>query len=278
MPSPPPGGTHVPRSFLRRARQRLGPDPARAAGRFARHDARDGAGRTRHRERSEFRSHDSPRPRLAGLPDPDPRGRRGPRGLQGGLPDGHPDPRHGRLQLPGERELVGRLVQRCEVRLHQGDRGHLVHQPLLHPAVQRLLQRRHDPRLLPLRPARRLQRRRAGRLLRGPRRRLVGRRQDAAGRPGHGVQPLRRNVLRQVRERHGQLDLVVLERIPRQDRPLPDHLHLHELVEHLHGQQQRLQHQQRALGRPLLHLRRHPAGRMGLLHLLAVGRLGHLPR
>ena len=79
-------------------------------------------------------------------------------------------------------------------------------QPVLRPAVQRLVQRRDDPRRLPLRHPRHLQRRRPGRLLRRPRRRLVQRRQDAAGRAGHRVQPVRRHLLRPEPGRDGQLD------------------------------------------------------------------------
>ena len=45
------------------------------------------------------------------------------------------------------------VEQRRPVRLREGHRGHLLHQPVLRPAVQRLVQRRDDPRLVPLRPA-----------------------------------------------------------------------------------------------------------------------------
>ena len=51
--------------------------------------------------------------------------------------------------------------------------GTSLHQPLLHPAVQRLVRRRHDPRRVPLRAPGQLLRRDPGELLRQPRRRLV---------------------------------------------------------------------------------------------------------
>ncbi|GAA3218983.1 hypothetical protein GCM10020256_23450 [Streptomyces thermocoprophilus] len=63
------------------------------------------------------------------------------------------------------------------------------------------------------------QRRHSGQLLRGPRRRLVPRRQDTAGRARHRVEPVRRLLLRQVAERDGHLDPGLPEPVQGAHRP-----------------------------------------------------------
>ena len=74
------------------------------------------------------------------------------------------------------------------------------------------------------------------------------------------------------------LDHQLPERVPRQDQPLGDDLHHDGLVEDLHRQHQRVRRQRPAGHRPVLQHRRHAARGLGLLHLLAVRRLRHLPR
>ena len=175
-----------------------------------------------------------------------------------------------RLQPPGERRLERPVEQRGALGLHQGDRGHLLHQPVLRTAVQRVLQRRDDPRRLPLRDPQRLERRHPGQLLRGPRRRLVARRQDPARRAGHRVQPLRRDVLRAEPGLDAQLDRGLREHLPGPHRPRRGHLLDHRLVEPVHRQLLGLRQHRPAVDRPLLLLAGHPAGRLGRLHHVAV--------
>lgn len=152
----------------------------------------------------------------------------------------HPDRGRGRLRPPGQRLLVHPLEQRRAVGLHQGHRGDVLHQPLLRPAVQRLLRRRHDPRRLPLRDPGHDVRRRPGRLLRRPRRRLVPRRQDPAGHARHRMEPVRGRLLRQVGRRDGELDPGLPEPVHGAHRPGRRALHGHELVDAVHRRLRRL--------------------------------------
>ena len=118
----------------------------------------------------------------------------------------------------------------------------------------------------------------AGRLLRGARRRLVQGRQDAAGRARHRIQPVRRRVLRPVPGIDAQLDLVVHQRVPRQDRTLGRHLHHHRLVDHLHRQLLRLLGQRPAVDRPLLERPGTlPAGATDVVVLAVLGRAARSP-
>ena len=59
-------------------------------------------------------------------------------------------PRHGCLLTPAERGLGKRLRRRFPLRLREGNRGRLLHQPLLRSAVQRFGAGRYGSRCLPL--------------------------------------------------------------------------------------------------------------------------------
>lgn len=133
--------------------------------------------------------------------------------------DGRPDRGRRHQQPQRQRRLDHPVEQRGEVGLRQGHRGHVLHQPVLRAAVQRLVQRRHDPRRVPLRDAGHHERRDPGQLLRGPRRRLVARRPYAAGRARHRVEPVRRRLLRALPGRDGQLDPRLREPVPGPHRP-----------------------------------------------------------
>ena len=78
----------------------------------------------------------------------------------------HADAGPRRQRLSGQRQLERDARQRRAVRVHQGDRGHDVQEPVLRAAVQRLVQRRHHPRRVSLRDAEHVERRRAGDVLR----------------------------------------------------------------------------------------------------------------
>ncbi len=134
--------------------------------------------------------------------------------------------------------------------------------------------------VLPLRTPEPVERRVPGRLLRRPRRRLVRRRQDAARRARHRVEPVQRRHVLRLRRRAGMvsLDPALQRRVPLPHRPLAGDLHGDELVVAVHRQPRRLHVHQPAVGRALLLERGHAAVRLGLLHVLAVRRLRHLPR
>ena len=182
-----------------------------------------------HRGRLPHRQPTITRPRLGH----DGHGRRRPRrpGRPAARHARRADRRRGRQQPPGQRRLGDPLEQRRQVGLRQGHRRHVLHEPLLRPAVQRLVQRRHDPRRVPLRDPGHHERRHPGQLLRGPRGRLVPGRQDAAGRARHRVEPVRRRLLRQDRGRHGHLDPRLREHVQGTHRPRRRHLHGDQLVD-----------------------------------------------
>ena len=193
-----------------------------------------GRSRTDRRPHHRHPDHGSPRGgyprRWTGLHGLDPGQRRqGTRHPAAGRPcvlarGGHPDARDRRLQLAGQCRLGLVVEPGHEVRLREGHRRHHLPQPLLRPAVQRFLQRRDDAGVLPLRPARQLLGNGPGRLVRRPRGRLVGRRQDPAGRARHRVQPLRRDLLRPQPGVHAQLDRRLHVPLQGPDRPGRDHL------------------------------------------------------
>ncbi len=58
-----------------------------------------------------------------------------------------------RLALAGKHHLVEGEVRRRDVRVHEGDRGHLLHRPDAEDQLGRRPAQRHLPRHLPLRPA-----------------------------------------------------------------------------------------------------------------------------
>ena len=110
-------------------------------------------------------------------------------------------------------------------------------QPVLRPAVQRLLQRRHDPGRVPLRHARTSPP--------APPKPTTSWRTAAAGRatarrfPAHSTSsgtPTAATCYGLSAARHGVLDPVVQQRVPRQDQPLAGHLHGDELVVAVHRQ------------------------------------------
>ena len=212
------------------------------------------------------------RSRLRGLgareaplrPDPD---------AQAGRP-----PRSRREQLAGKRRLGHRRRQRGALRLRQGDREHDVRQSVLHATVRRRLPGRARARCLPLRASGPVERRRASRLLRHQRRRVVGRQPDAARRARHRVQPLRPHVLRPESERDGLVDRRLPQRVPGSNQPLGNHLHDHQLVAAMHGELPRLRRQP-ALDRPLERQRRRATGRLEHVLVLAVDQpAGRVPR
>ncbi len=160
--------------------------------------------------------------------------------------------------------------RRAALRVCQGHGGHELQEPLLQPPVHRLLHPGLHPRLVPLRAAGPLERDRPGGLVRQQRRRLVGGRQDAARRARHGVEPLRRHVLRQDAGRHGDVDPGLREPVQGPHRPRPGHLHEYELVEPVRRPRHPLRRRGAAVDRAVQHRRGHPADRVELLHLLAV--------
>ncbi|CAD5945898.1 protein of unknown function [Streptomyces sp. KY75] len=166
------------------------------------------------------------------------------------------------------------MEQRREVGLREGHRGDVLQEPVLRAAVQRLVQRRHDPWRVPLRHPEHGERRRAGELLRGQRRRLVPGRADPAGGARHRVEPVRRPVLRPQPGRNGELDPGLHHHLPGAHRPGRGHLHRDQLVEGLHRQQRGLRRRQPALGGPVQHDGRRTAGRLARPHDVAV----HLDR
>jgi hypothetical protein len=74
------------------------------------------------------------------------------------------------------------------------------------------------------------------------------------------------------------LDQFLQQRIPPAHGPLAGDLHQHQLVDAVRGYEGQLQRQQPAVGRALRFGAGHAALRLDLLHVLAIRRLGHLPR
>ena len=147
-------------------------------------------------------------------------------------------PRYGRLLAPAERGLGERLRRRFPLRLREGNRGHLLHQPLLRSAVQRLGAGRHGARRLPLRKPPHLLGCRSGTLLRAEWWRVDCRRQDPARPAGHRVQPLprlRQHLLQHDPGAADRLDPRLRGHLPFADRAQPDGVHRNLLVVAVRG-------------------------------------------
>ena len=147
-------------------------------------------------------------------------------------------PRYGRLLAPAERGLGERLRRRFPLRLREGDRGRLLHQPLLRSAVQRLRRVRHGARRLPLREPPHLLGCRSGTLLRAEWWRVDCRRQDPARSAGHRVQSLprlRQHLLQHDPGAADRLDPRLCGHLPFTDRSRPDGVHRNLLVVALRG-------------------------------------------
>ena len=147
-------------------------------------------------------------------------------------------PRHGRLLAPAERGLGERLRRWLPLRLREGDRGRLLHQPLLRSAVQRLGTGRHGARRLPLCEPPHFLGCRSGALLRAERRRLECRRPDPTGPAGHRVQPLpglRQHLLQHDPGAADRVDPRLCGDLPFADRSRPDGVHRNLLVVAVRG-------------------------------------------
>ena len=190
-----------------------------------------------------------PRPRLR----PHGHGRPGPRRPARHAPRPPPRPRPRAWTSPATRATSpGRPCGTAgSVGLHQGDRGHVLHQPVLRPAVQRLLRRRHDPRRLPLRHP--------GHHRAAPPRPTTSSTTAAAGpataRPCPASLDIEWNPYGDAcygksAERDGQLDPRLPRTVQGPHRPRRRDLHGHQLVDALHRQLRRLRRRPTRCGSP----------------------------
>ena len=95
-----------------------------------------------------------------------------------------------------------------------GNRRHQLHRPQLLRPLHRRHKRRLHPGRLPLRAPRLLLRRDTGKILRRPRRRLVGRRHYFARDAGHRVRAIGQHVLRAQRVGDGLVDFRLCQHVP----------------------------------------------------------------